>query len=146
MNSFRTGRMFISPGLRLNLTELTQHTSRATTFGFPTSQSSTRKWSLPSYRNTLSVNNYFWKVIIFREFDRGNFARDQNGLPSTDCHLQSDGKVQCAAARVYTTHCPTDFTNWPYDAHNCTLHFGSWIHYGSKVNLTFGDVSTWPII
>ncbi|XP_063977344.1 uncharacterized protein LOC135162623 [Diachasmimorpha longicaudata] len=90
--------------------------------------------------NTTYVKSDDIWIPDFTVFNSGDFAKDQTGLPSTDCHLQSDGKLQCAAARVFTTHCPTDFTNWPYDKHNCTLHFGSWVHYGETVNLTFGDI------
>ncbi|XP_028981813.1 uncharacterized protein LOC107036256 [Diachasma alloeum] len=90
--------------------------------------------------NTTYVKSDDIWIPDFTVFNSGDFAKDQTGLPSTDCHLQSDGKLQCAAARVFTTHCPTDFTNWPYDKHNCTLHFGSWIHYGTNVNLTFGYI------
>uniref|UniRef100_A0A0C9QNY3 Chrna6_0 protein n=2 Tax=Fopius arisanus TaxID=64838 RepID=A0A0C9QNY3_9HYME len=89
--------------------------------------------------STYVKSNDIW-VPDFTVFNSGDFSKDQTGLPSTDCYLQSDGKIQCAGARVFTTHCPTDFTNWPYDKHNCTLHFGSWIHYDSNVNLTFGDI------
>ncbi|XP_034952527.1 neuronal acetylcholine receptor subunit beta-3-like [Chelonus insularis] len=75
----------------------------------------------------------------FSVFNSGDLSLDQSAIPLTDCILSSNGTIQCAIAKVYTTHCPADFADWPYDKHNCTLHFGSWMHFSDEINFEFGN-------
>ena len=35
--------------------------------------------------------------------------------------------------------CVMDMTFWPYDVHNCTATFGSWVHSSKKVDLIVVD-------
>lgn len=83
----------------------------------------------------------FLLINIHIFIPRGDLSVDQSGIGSTSCILLHNGTIQCAAARVYTTHCPADFANWPYDKHNCTLHFGSWMHFSDEMNFDFGSDS-----
>ena len=31
--------------------------------------------------------------------------------------------------------CETDYTSWPFDEQNCTIHLGSWAHTGDELIL-----------
>ncbi|KAK0158787.1 hypothetical protein PV328_009740 [Microctonus aethiopoides] len=100
-------------------------------------------WNPEDYEN---IEEYHVKseeiwVPDFSVFNSGDLSVDQSGIGSTSCILLHNGTIQCAAARVYTTHCPADFANWPYDKHNCTLHFGSWMHFSDEMNFDIGSDS-----
>ncbi|KAF7990748.1 hypothetical protein HCN44_000553 [Aphidius gifuensis] len=57
------------------------------------------------------------------------------------CHVRYNGTVSCLSVRVFTSRCQTDFTYWPYDQHNCTLHFGSWMYFANELKFEFNDNS-----
>ncbi|XP_044580817.1 neuronal acetylcholine receptor subunit alpha-9-like [Cotesia glomerata] len=76
-------------------------------------------------------------VPDFTVFNSGDLGLDQSSMPLTDCILSQNGTIQCVVSRVFTSHCPADFSDWPYDNHNCTLHFGSWLYFTDELNYYF---------
>ncbi|KAG7200301.1 hypothetical protein KM043_017766 [Ampulex compressa] len=58
-------------------------------------------------------------------------------MPYTHCWLDSTGLVVCHPSTVYSTTCVGERTWWPYDALNCTVHFGSWSHADNEISFTF---------
>ncbi|KAG8042232.1 hypothetical protein G9C98_004866 [Cotesia typhae] len=76
-------------------------------------------------------------VPDFTVFNSGDLGLDQSSMPLTDCILSQNGTIQCVVSRVFTSHCPADFSDWPYDNHNCTLHFGSWLYFADELNYYF---------
>lgn len=79
------------------------------------------------------------KIIFINDFSiyRGDLGLDQSSMPLTDCILSQNGTIQCVVSRVFTSHCPADFSDWPYDNHNCTLHFGSWLYFADELSYYF---------
>ncbi|XP_057329385.1 neuronal acetylcholine receptor subunit alpha-5-like isoform X1 [Microplitis mediator] len=83
-------------------------------------------------------SNEIW-IPDFTVFNSGDLSLDQSNIPLTDCILSKNGTIQCAISKVFTAHCPADFSDWPYDNHNCTLHFGSWLYFGDEINYHFEE-------
>lgn len=59
----------------------------------------------------------------------------------TTCKLFNNGTVTCVPHMAHSGICRSSLTRWPYDAQNCTLYFGSWMHTGEQINFTFDSVS-----
>ena len=53
--------------------------------------------------------------------------------------MEANGEVVI----VYPSHlkvpCVTDLTLWPYDVHNCSAKYGSWVHDGYSIDLELQD-------
>ncbi|XP_057338193.1 neuronal acetylcholine receptor subunit alpha-5-like [Microplitis mediator] len=86
--------------------------------------------------------NEIW-IPDFTVFNSGDLSLDQSSISLTDCILSENGTIQCAIPRVFTAHCPADFSDWPYDSHNCTLHFGTWQYFGDNINYQFEEDAIW---
>lgn len=50
--------------------------------------------------------------------------------------LRSDGKVRWEPGGVFKTMCQIDITYYPFDSQSCSLTFGAWSYYTTKMNLT----------
>lgn len=46
------------------------------------------------------------------------------------------GKVLCVPPVHFDALCIPNMSRFPFDVHNCTLRFGSWIHKGEQLNFT----------
>lgn len=53
-----------------------------------------------------------------------------------DCLLLSNGKINCIEPCTHVADCETDYSRWPYDSHNCTLLFGTWMNQANKIFLS----------
>ncbi|XP_076238727.1 nicotinic acetylcholine receptor alpha9 subunit isoform X2 [Calliopsis andreniformis] len=67
-------------------------------------------------------------------YNSGDMTVDQNGIPSTTCLVFSSGSVSCVPSLKHVAKCATDYSAWPYDAHQCRINFGSWSHAGEEVD------------
>lgn len=72
-------------------------------------------------------------LIIFgsRRSQEGNAGV----LSSTSCIVSSDGTVICVPPSSQTSVCVSDLSKYPFDVHNCTVRFGSWVHSGEEIDL-----------
>lgn len=55
---------------------------------------------------------------------------------SSNCVIGSSGKVSCIPPCIHTARCSADYSAWPFDTQNCTLHIGTWIHSADQVDFT----------
>ena len=78
-------------------------------------------------------------------FFRKNGNGEQSVIRNSHCTVKIDGEVRCVVSTSYTTVCISDYTNFPYDEHNCTVRFGSWTHTGEELNLEI-DVITEDLV
>lgn len=75
-----------------------------------------------------TYNSIFW-----------TFRRDQGGDPSAigtvTCVVSSEGQVVCVPPSHHNSLCVADLTKYPFDTHNCTIRFGSWVHSGEELDI-----------
>ncbi|XP_046752741.1 acetylcholine receptor subunit alpha-L1-like [Diprion similis] len=57
----------------------------------------------------------------------------QTGIPKTKCLLFMYGYTFCRPLVKFVTHCASDYWNWPFDRHNCTIFLGSWIYKAKDI-------------
>jgi len=50
--------------------------------------------------------------------------------------IGSSGKVSCIPPCIHTARCAADFSTWPFDTQNCTLHIGTWINAADQVDFS----------
>ena len=55
--------------------------------------------------------------------------------------VHPDGEVLFIYPTVLRVACVADLTAWPYDVHNCSAKFGSWVHDGYTIDLEVHDDS-----
>lgn len=48
--------------------------------------------------------------------------------------IGNTGKVSCIPPCVHTAKCTSDYSRWPFDTQNCSLHLGSWVHSGEDID------------
>ncbi|CAK9824062.1 5-hydroxytryptamine receptor 3A [Anthophora retusa] len=60
-------------------------------------------------------------------------------MPKVQCWVNHTGSVVCVPSISYTTFCESDYTWWPYDIMNCTIHIASWAHSTNEIDLRFAD-------
>lgn len=44
-------------------------------------------------------------------------------------------KIACIPPCIHTARCAADFSMWPFDTQNCSLHIGTWINSADDVDL-----------
>ncbi|CAK9806018.1 Neuronal acetylcholine receptor subunit alpha-5 [Anthophora plagiata] len=60
-------------------------------------------------------------------------------MPKVECWVNHTGNIVCVPSMSYTTSCESDYTWWPYDMMNCTIHIASWAHSTNEIDLRFAD-------
>ena len=68
-------------------------------------------------------------------YNSGDMAVDQNSIPSTTCLVFNSGLVSCLPSLKHVAKCATDYSDWPYDIHQCRIHFGSWSHAQGEMDI-----------
>lgn len=53
---------------------------------------------------------------------------------ASNCLISSTGQVSCIPPCLHTARCSADFSNWPFDTQNCSVHIGTWINAGDEVD------------
>ncbi|XP_063932851.1 neuronal acetylcholine receptor subunit alpha-2-like [Zophobas morio] len=104
-------------------------------------------WNPADYESIKSVHlssNNIW-VPDFSIYNKKNGNGEQSVIRNSHCTVKIDGEVRCVVSTSYTTVCISDYTNFPYDEHNCTVRFGSWTHTGEELNLEI-DVITEDLV
>nr|ACP31310.1 nicotinic acetylcholine receptor a9 subunit [Tribolium castaneum] len=65
--------------------------------------------------------------------------REQSGNPAAfdqaTCLISNLGQVSCVPPVHHTSICVADLTKYPFDTHNCTIRFGSWVHSGEELDI-----------
>ncbi|XP_076237953.1 nicotinic acetylcholine receptor beta2 subunit [Calliopsis andreniformis] len=61
-------------------------------------------------------------------------------MPTVRCYLYHQGTLYCVPMTVYTTHCESDHTWWPYDLMNCSIHIASWSYSNDEIDVRFMHV------
>ncbi|XP_059486949.1 uncharacterized protein LOC132203300 [Neocloeon triangulifer] len=54
---------------------------------------------------------------------------------STDCTVESTGKVKCAPDLQAPLYCDVNLQKWPYDTQKCILYIGLWAHTSNLVDI-----------
>ncbi|CAH2004715.1 unnamed protein product [Acanthoscelides obtectus] len=57
------------------------------------------------------------------------------GYSSMKCAVTYDGSVLCVPPIHIDALCNPDLSKYPFDSHNCTLNFGSWVYKGEEVDI-----------
>ena len=69
---------------------------------------------------------------------RADMESAQAGF-TTLCILTYHGEVICVPTLKLNTQCETDYADWPYDAHVCSIKMGSWSHTGEQIDFDFNE-------
>ena len=56
-------------------------------------------------------------------------------MGDTRLQVRYDGMVMSIPPAHLKAACVMDMTFWPYDTHNCTVKYGSWVYDGVAINL-----------
>lgn len=48
--------------------------------------------------------------------------------------ILSTGVVSCIPPCSHTGRCSPNYTRWPFDQQNCTLHIGTWVNSGDEID------------
>ncbi|XP_063632950.1 neuronal acetylcholine receptor subunit alpha-5-like [Cydia splendana] len=99
------------------------------------------KWKPSDYGGinmTLLESHEIWtpRLALFN----ADASRYQSDSFYTTCKVRYNGSVTCVPHMAHSGICRTTLRRWPYDAQNCTLYFGSWMHTGEQINFTFDAV------
>ncbi|XP_043285225.1 neuronal acetylcholine receptor subunit beta-2-like isoform X2 [Venturia canescens] len=82
-----------------------------------------------------------WSYEIWKPdltvFNGGEFSEHNWDMSYTDCLVSFNGTVVCVLPTKYSSHCPTDYTEWPFDKHNCSMQLGAWTFYRNEIVLNF---------
>ncbi|XP_063932693.1 neuronal acetylcholine receptor subunit alpha-3-like [Zophobas morio] len=68
-------------------------------------------------------------------YNRRTQGGDQSAIDSVTCIVANTGQVVCVPSTSHSTICTSDLTKFPFDTHNCTVRFGSWVHSGEELDL-----------
>lgn len=58
-----------------------------------------------------------------------------------NCMIYSTGRVSCVPPCSHKALCQSDFTRWPFDRQNCTLHMGSWVSSSNEISYVTSKLS-----
>ena len=72
-------------------------------------------------------------------FSSANPNVDTNFFAQTLVLAFPDGKVMWVPPSHFKASCVMDLTYWPYDIHNCSVKFGSWVYSGVEVDFLLMD-------
>lgn len=50
------------------------------------------------------------------------------------CVLNSNGMVSCIPPCKHVSKCSPNYTRWPFDRQNCTIHIGTWVDSGDEID------------
>lgn len=48
--------------------------------------------------------------------------------------ISSTGVVSCIPPCSHTARCSPNYSRWPFDQQNCTLHIGTWVNSGDEID------------
>lgn len=51
-----------------------------------------------------------------------------------NCVITSNGIVSCIPPCTHAAKCIPNFSRWPFDRQNCTLHIGTWVNSGEEID------------
>lgn len=51
-----------------------------------------------------------------------------------NCVISSNGMVSCIPPCSHDAKCLADYTRFPFDTQNCTLHIGTWVNSGEEID------------
>ncbi|XP_066299538.1 neuronal acetylcholine receptor subunit alpha-10-like [Branchiostoma lanceolatum] len=87
----------------------------------------------------LPVKNV-WTPDIFLY---NNVHGEAGGLKKVaDVVLDSDGNATWLQPGIFRSACSMDISLFPFDEQTCELHFGSWVHPTSRIDITPGEIDT----
>ncbi|XP_046753204.1 neuronal acetylcholine receptor subunit alpha-7-like [Diprion similis] len=61
-------------------------------------------------------------------------SRGPNGIPKSECLISPNGHTLCVASLKYVSNCVTDYRNWPFDRHKCTIVLASWAYKAEEID------------
>lgn len=50
------------------------------------------------------------------------------------CVLNSNGLVSCIPPCKHDSKCAPNYSRWPFDRQNCTIHIGTWVDSGDEID------------
>ncbi|KAJ6649282.1 Neuronal acetylcholine receptor subunit alpha-7 [Pseudolycoriella hygida] len=53
---------------------------------------------------------------------------------TSNCLIASSGQVSCIPPCLHSARCAGDFSAWPFDTQNCTMHVGTWINAADEID------------
>ncbi|XP_046748854.1 neuronal acetylcholine receptor subunit beta-3-like [Diprion similis] len=68
-------------------------------------------------------------LSIYNSVEMGN-----DGIHTTNCLVHFMGAVVCVPMVQYSVSCVSNYQDWPFDRHNCTILLGSWTHKKEEIN------------
>ncbi|XP_039312158.1 neuronal acetylcholine receptor subunit alpha-9-like isoform X2 [Solenopsis invicta] len=93
-------------------------------------------WTPSDYSEITYIQIYNWHIwtpdLIMTSF--ADILSDEHVLPLTRL-VTNSGEIVFVSKVKFISKCNDDFTYWPYDKHECSITFISWMHIGEEVNL-----------
>lgn len=76
-----------------------------------------------------------WTTFYSPFFAYSDIASIQaDSCKNTNCVITSAGNIACIPPCIHTVRCSADFSTWPFDTQNCSLHIGTWINSGDEID------------
>lgn len=77
----------------------------------------------------------FLIIIIFSIIWPSDVASSHNEFCKVaSCVVSSTGLVSCIPPCSHDAKCLSDYSRWPFDTQNCTLHIGTWVNSGEEID------------
>jgi hypothetical protein len=95
------------------------------------------KWNPDDYESIKSihlsdVDIWMPDISVYNRRDQGG---DPSAIGTVTCVVSSEGQVVCVPPSHHNSLCVADLTKYPFDTHNCTIRFGSWVHSGEELDI-----------
>ncbi|XP_046435621.1 neuronal acetylcholine receptor subunit beta-3-like [Neodiprion fabricii] len=96
-------------------------------------------WTMKDYKDMTFVqvtSDEIWvpPISIYNSVELG-----ADGMQTTNCLVHYMGVVVCVPMVQYLTSCVSDYRDWPFDRHNCTILLGSWTYKGEEISYRIWD-------
>lgn len=94
------------------------------------------KWNPSEYNNIASItesSENFWQPDL--ALYNSDVASSHNEFCKTaNCVISSTGIVSCIPPCTHDAKCVPNYTRFPFDTQNCTLHIGTWVNSGEEID------------
>jgi hypothetical protein len=95
------------------------------------------KWNQEDYDNISFIHlpeDLVWKpdIMVYNNIR----LNEMDNFGKTKVIVYANGIVLWVPPTSLRTYCEVNMEEWPYDTQTCIIKFGSWVHDGSKLNLT----------
>ncbi|XP_046752742.1 neuronal acetylcholine receptor subunit non-alpha-3-like [Diprion similis] len=100
------------------------------------------KWSDEDLPILHVSSDEIW-VPPIAHYNSAGGSRGPNGIPKSECLMFSDELTVCVAGLKYVSNCVTDYRNWPFDRHKCTIVLASWAYKAEEIN--YSAFNNWGI-